>query len=120
VDEVERRRRERDPRARGDRRARAAAAVRVANLHATAYHDARARRDVALARATALRWAAGAPLVLGGDLNLRDPELPGFVHAGPARGVDHVFARGLAVAAPAELLDRGGLSDHAPVRVSLA
>ncbi|MGB2710488.1 MAG: hypothetical protein WBC33_03165, partial [Conexibacter sp.] len=61
----------------------------------------------------------GAPLVLGGDLNVRSPLLSGFVHAGPAGGVDHVFARGLAVAAPAELLDRGDLSDHAPVRVTL-
>ena len=91
-----------------------------ANLHATAHHDARARRDVALGRATALRWAAGAPLVLGGDLNVRDPEVPGFVDAGPAHGVDRVYAHGLAPAAPTELLDRGTLSDHAPVRATFA
>jgi endonuclease/exonuclease/phosphatase family metal-dependent hydrolase len=90
-----------------------------ANLHATAHHGQRARRDVALARATALRWAAGAPLVLGGDLNVHDPEVPGFVHAG-GHDVDHVFARGMAVAAPAEPLERGALSDHAPVRATLA
>jgi endonuclease/exonuclease/phosphatase family metal-dependent hydrolase len=91
-----------------------------ANLHATVHDDPRARGDIALARATVLRWAGGAPLVLGGDFNVHDPELPGFAHAG-GHGVDHVFARGLAAPArEVELLDRGELSDHAPVRVTLA
>jgi endonuclease/exonuclease/phosphatase family metal-dependent hydrolase len=88
-----------------------------ANLHAST-SDAGAPRDVALARASAERWAAGAPLVLGGDLNVRDPVLPGFAHAG-AHHVDHVFARGWTPAGPAETLDRGALSDHAPLRVAL-
>lgn len=90
----------------------------LANLHATVHDDPAARADVALARATALRWADGAPLVLGGDLNVRDPEVPGFAHAG-GDDVDHVFARGLVPAGAAEVLDRGTLSDHAPVRVTL-
>jgi endonuclease/exonuclease/phosphatase family metal-dependent hydrolase len=91
-----------------------------ANLHATVHDDAGARRDIALARGSAIRWAAGAPLVLGGDLNVRDPSLDGFVHAG-GHDVDHVFARGLATgpAAAAEVLERGACSDHAPVRVTL-
>jgi endonuclease/exonuclease/phosphatase family metal-dependent hydrolase len=89
-----------------------------ANVHATAHLGPRARGDVELARATALRWAAGAPLVLGGDLNLRDPDVPGFAHAG-GHDVDHVLTHGLAPAGPAETLDRGPLSDHAPVRVTL-
>lgn len=90
-----------------------------ANLHATVHDDPRARREIEVARTTALRWAGGAPLVLGGDLNVRDPQLPGFVHAGGQK-VDHVFATdGLSPAAPRELLDRGGLSDHVPVRVAL-
>jgi len=89
-----------------------------ANLHATAHLAPRARSDVALARATALRWAAGAPLVLGGDLNVRDPNVPDFAYAG-GHDVDHVFAHGMTPAAPAEVLDRGALSDHAPVRVTL-
>ena len=90
-----------------------------ANLHATVHDDPRARREIETARATALRWAAGAPLVLGGDLNVRDPSVPGFVHAG-GHTVDHLFATGgLSPAAPRELLDRGDLSDHAPVRVTL-
>jgi endonuclease/exonuclease/phosphatase family metal-dependent hydrolase len=89
-----------------------------ANLHATAHDEARARGELALAGVTATRWAAGAPLVLGGDLNLRDPSLPGFAYAG-GHGVDHLFARGAELLAPAEPLDHGELSDHSPVRATL-
>jgi endonuclease/exonuclease/phosphatase family metal-dependent hydrolase len=90
-----------------------------ANLHATVHDDAQARREIETARATALRWADGAPLVLGGDFNVRDPSLRGFVHAA-GDGVDHLFATGgLTPAGPRELLARGDLSDHAPVRVTL-
>jgi len=90
-----------------------------ANLHATVHDAPQARREIALAAATARRWAAGAPLALGGDLNVRDPRPPGFAHAG-GHGVDHVFvAGGLAPAGAVERLDRGTLSDHAPVRVTL-
>ncbi|ADB49210.1 endonuclease/exonuclease/phosphatase family protein [Conexibacter woesei] len=86
-----------------------------ANLHATVHDDPQARREIAAARAATLRWAAGAPLVLGGDFNVRDPDLPGFAHAGGVK-VDHVFATGgLAPTAAVELLDRGDLSDHAPL-----
>jgi endonuclease/exonuclease/phosphatase family metal-dependent hydrolase len=91
-----------------------------ANLHATVHDDPQARREIALARATALRWAGGAPLAVGGDFNVRDLALPGFAHAG-GRGVDHVFAcDGLVPAGRPEVLERGSLSDHAPVRVTLA
>ncbi len=91
-----------------------------ANLHAST-HPPRARGDVELARATAVRWAGEAPLVFGGDCNVRDAHLAGFAHAG-ASHVDHVFARGLALApgAHAEVLEHGPLSDHAPLRVTLA
>jgi endonuclease/exonuclease/phosphatase (EEP) superfamily protein YafD len=89
-----------------------------ANLHASTSPPA-AQRDIALARATAERWAAGAPLALGGDFNVRDPSVPGFVHAG-GHHVDHVFARGWTPVDDAELLDHGGLSDHAPLGVTLA
>ena len=88
-----------------------------ANLHASSVPP-RARRDIALAREAAVRWAAGAPLVLGGDFNVRDPSVPGFAHAA-GHHVDHVFARGWTPAGPAELLDRGSLSDHMPLRVTL-
>jgi endonuclease/exonuclease/phosphatase (EEP) superfamily protein YafD len=87
-----------------------------ANVHAST-HPPRARRDVALAHATALRWAGEAPLVFGGDCNVaRAPRLPGLAHVG-ASHVDHLFARGLAHAR-AEMLERDGLSDHAPLLVT--
>lgn len=69
-----------------------------------------------LAAAAALReWAGRGPTVLGGDFNVRDLSLPGFVRAGE-HGVDQVFAAGLEPRAT-EVLDRGSMSDHAPVAV---
>lgn len=92
-----------------------------ANVHCST-RPARARQDLAHARACVLRWtgewASDVPVVLGGDLNLRDPDVPGFVHAGGVQ-VDHVFARGVPAAASAVALERGALSDHAPVLVQL-
>lgn len=109
-----------------ERRVAHAVSVRVgydeiwfANLHAST-HPPRARCDVAEAHAAVLRWAGDAPLVLGGDFNVvHAPRLPGFAHVGGAH-VDHVLARGLAHAcdAPVEILDRGTLSDHAPLLVA--
>ncbi len=91
-----------------------------ANLHATVHDDAAARRDIATAAATARRWAAGAPLVLGGDLNVRELELTGFAHAG-RHDVDHLFAtNGLMPVGGIGTLDRGPLSDHAPVRATFS
>ena len=87
-----------------------------ANVHAST-HPPRARRDLAAARAAALRWAGEAPLVLGGDFNVVRVALPGFAHAGSSH-VDHVLARGFAPVS-AEVLDRGALSDHSPLRVTL-
>jgi endonuclease/exonuclease/phosphatase family metal-dependent hydrolase len=88
-----------------------------ANVHGST-RPPRARADLAHARACVLQWAGEAPVVLGGDLNLRDPGVPGFVHAGGAH-VDHVFARGWASAEPADAPERGALSDHAPVLATL-
>lgn len=90
----------------------------VANLHATVHSPDKATADIALARETALRWAGEAPVVVGGDLNVRTIRLPDFVHAAHSN-VDHVFARGLHPAGPGEVLDRGTLSDHAPVAAVL-
>jgi endonuclease/exonuclease/phosphatase family metal-dependent hydrolase len=67
----------------------------------------------------------GSRLVLGGDLNLRSPQVAGMEHAA-ARDVDHVFVAGTAVAG-AQVLDRGvvvdgrpfELSDHPPLLVEL-
>ena len=76
-------------------------------------------RDARRAAETALRWAADAPLVLGGDFNIHRPVLDGLTYAG-GHGVDQFFVRGLSVSSGAEILDRGRLSDHAPVEVTLA
>ncbi len=91
-----------------------AAGVWVANLHAGG-----PIRDAHLAADTARRWAGDAPLVLGGDFNIRGLALDGFTCAG-AHEVDYVFVRGLSAASSAEVLDRGHLSDHAPVAVTIA
>jgi endonuclease/exonuclease/phosphatase family metal-dependent hydrolase len=93
-----------------------ASGVTVVNLHATAHDPERAQQDLDGAIAA---WATAAPLVLGGDLNLRQPQAPGFAHAA-ARDVDHVLARGLIATGEATTLDRGELSDHPPLAVSLA
>jgi endonuclease/exonuclease/phosphatase (EEP) superfamily protein YafD len=61
-----------------------------------------------------LGWANGAPAVLGGDFNVHEPALPGLKRAG-GRGVDQVYAS--EGAGTTEVLDRGRLSDHAPVLV---
>ena len=91
----------------------------IANLHATAHDTEAAVRDNALAAATVLRWSEPGPCVLGGDFNLRELALSGFVHAG-GHDVDHVFVRGLRADGPIEVLERGRLSDHAPVRVAIS
>jgi endonuclease/exonuclease/phosphatase family metal-dependent hydrolase len=93
--------------------------VWVVNLHATAHDGPAAERDGATAAAAALRWADGDAVVLGGDFNLRAPQWPGFVPAG-GHDVDHVFTAGAVRAlGAAEALERGELSDHAPVAVDL-
>jgi endonuclease/exonuclease/phosphatase family metal-dependent hydrolase len=86
-----------------------------ANVHAST-HPPRARLDVAVACAAALRWAGDAPLVLGGDCNVVRLALPGLVHAGSSH-VDHLLARELTPIS-AGVLEHGGLSDHAPLRVT--
>ena len=85
--------------------------------------------EVELARlwTLALDWAGGAPLVLGGDLNLRSPASPeeGIVHLA-SRDVDHLFAGGLERVGEADRLPRlvsvgpGALelSDHLPLAVT--
>lgn len=90
-----------------------------ANVHASTGRGARTLGDVALARATAMRWASDAPLVLGGDFNIEQPPMPGFAHAGGKR-IDHVYVRGFAPVGRVEVLDRGTLSDHAPLSVTLS
>ncbi|HEX6621485.1 MAG TPA: endonuclease/exonuclease/phosphatase family protein [Solirubrobacteraceae bacterium] len=91
----------------------------VCNLHAQAHSEARAQADIALAAQTATAWSAGAPVVLGGDLNTRHPRAPGFA-AVAGHSVDHVLVRSLRADGPGRTLDRGRLSDHVPVLAHVA
>jgi endonuclease/exonuclease/phosphatase family metal-dependent hydrolase len=93
--------------------------VWAGNLHATVHDDAAARRDGALAAATVLGWAAGSPAILGGDFNVRRLALEGFQHVG-GHDVDHVFVSGAGAAGEVDVLDRGRLSDHAPVGLEVS
>ena len=108
--------------------------ARLADGTCVANHHGSARVPLAedeLARlwAAALAFAGPAPLVVGGDLNLRDPPAPApdVVHVA-ARDVDHVFARGLRPRGEARRPARGVdgtdapplLSDHPPLIVELA
>jgi endonuclease/exonuclease/phosphatase family metal-dependent hydrolase len=96
----------------------------VVNLHATteprSEEKPRTKADCARALAAAREWAAGAPLVFGGDLNLKGrPELPGLRHVA-GNHVDHILVDGFEPAGRGQVLDRGILSDHPPVAVTLA
>ncbi len=77
-----------------------------------------AEEELARLCRAALAWAGEAPLVLGGDLNLRLPLSPdGLVHLA-SRDVDHLFARGLAREREPALLDRAAISDAGAVELS--
>ena len=91
----------------------------VGNLHATVHHDVAAREEAERARVAMVRWAGGSPLVLGGDFNVRKLALAGLVRAA-GHDVDQIFVAGLEAVSDAQVLDRGRLSDHAPVAVTLA
>jgi endonuclease/exonuclease/phosphatase family metal-dependent hydrolase len=107
--------------------ARLADGVCVVNFHASA-RVGLARSELARLEDCALAFAGDAPLVLGGDLNLRaaDLRLDSFEHVAE-RDVDHIFARRLEPVAPAQRLARGAsladrhveLSDHVPLLVDL-
>jgi hypothetical protein len=119
----------------------------VANLHASAARPA-AEQELIEAARTAHDWAAGTPLLLGGDFNLR-PALSPHVFARLAgefglhaptgdRVIDHLLVTGLEIVEPPqqwaperrEVPDPTGgegrsalpirLSDHAPVEALFA
>lgn len=96
---------------------RTAGGLWVGNVH-VALHPGHAARDVRHAARTLAGWAAGAPCVLAGDLNLREPPAPAGWTAHRGHWVDHVLARDAGVAR-IETLERGRLSDHRPLRVYL-
>jgi endonuclease/exonuclease/phosphatase family metal-dependent hydrolase len=113
----------------------------VANLHATNDRPELAAEDVLRAAEAATAWAGDAPLLFGGDLNLRpeeDPEVfvelrERFGLAAPTgpEAIDHLLSRGLETIEPPhtwlpqrrELRQDGRalrLSDHAPVEARFA
>jgi endonuclease/exonuclease/phosphatase family metal-dependent hydrolase len=120
---------------------RTASGVCVANLHATNDMAEQATEDVLRAARAATEFAGAAPLVFGGDFNLRPAEQPAaferlhedFGLAAPTgpQAIDHLLSRGLEVlgaptAWPPERreLPLAGralrLSDHAPVQARFA
>jgi endonuclease/exonuclease/phosphatase family metal-dependent hydrolase len=128
-------------RGRPERRAmaltRTASGVCVANLHATSNVPPMAVADLLLAARAAIEFAGEAPLLFGGDLNLRPGQNPEvFAELAERHGlsgptapdaIDHLLARGMiALTQPARWeperreIDQDGLalrlSDHAPVQ----
>jgi endonuclease/exonuclease/phosphatase family metal-dependent hydrolase len=120
---------------------RTASGICLANLHATNDRPELAAEDVLLAARAAAGFAGAAPLLFGGDLNLRPAEDPAvferlredFGLAAPTApwAIDHLLARGLDAVEPPtrwppqrrELpLDGRALrlSDHAPVEARFA
>ncbi len=119
----------------------------VANLHASATREL-AEVELPRAAAAASRWAAGAPLLLGGDFNIRPARSGpvfaalerdhGLAPATPGDAIDHLLVSGIELLeAPArwpperrEVADPTApagtaplpirLSDHAPVQARFA
>jgi endonuclease/exonuclease/phosphatase family metal-dependent hydrolase len=109
----------------------------VANLHASTSPKL-AVPELRRAAAAAIHWAGGAPLILGGDFNVRPQRNPeifrelgahGFSGPTAPDAIDHLVARGLEIAEapkawapnarefPCDEL-RLRLSDHAPVEAT--
>ncbi len=85
------------------------------NLHASG----RNRDEAERAREAMVSWAGGESVLLGGDFNLRDLSLDGF-EAAAGHDVDYIFVAGFEALGAQQVLDRGRLSDHAPIAVTLA
>jgi endonuclease/exonuclease/phosphatase family metal-dependent hydrolase len=106
---------------------RLAGGVSVANYHASTRVPL-AEQELARLWQLARDWAGGGPLVLGGDLNLRQPAAPeGATHAA-RRDVDHLFVLGIAAPGDWQEVQRrvtvpdGGeveLSDHPPIFIDV-
>jgi endonuclease/exonuclease/phosphatase family metal-dependent hydrolase len=120
---------------------RTASGLCIANLHATNDRPKLATEDVLKAARAATEWAGPAPLIFGGDLNLRPEENPeafarlredfGIEGETGPRAIDHLLSRGIEVLEPTvawpperrELpLDGRALrlSDHAPIEARFA
>ncbi len=111
----------------------------LANLHASKA-DPAASTEVLRAADSSIEWAADAPLILGGDFNIRPDRAPdpfaalrerGFGEPDDASAIDHILPRGLTLSEPhlrwppeqREVTQDGlaiRLSDHAPVSATFA
>jgi endonuclease/exonuclease/phosphatase family metal-dependent hydrolase len=99
-----------------------ACGVWVSNMHASAGPSPAAERDLRAAIRASREWARAErlPLIVGGDLNLREVDAAGLQVAASS-DVDHVLCdesidvRATTIDRPA----RGMLSDHAPLAVTL-
>lgn len=94
----------------------------VTNLHASAHDAAAAQRDAELAARWTREWAAqsATPIVFGGDLNLGSVALEGLTVVASS-DVDHVLlGPGPAAASDGVTLERGTLSDHLPLAVTVS
>ena len=92
------------------------------NLHASAHVPERALpRCLAVAARAARTWAHDLPLVFGGDFNLRMPQRWRGCDRSPTRDVDHILIGRASYGSvgEAQTLDRGTLSDHLPLVVTL-
>jgi endonuclease/exonuclease/phosphatase (EEP) superfamily protein YafD len=101
----------------------------VANLHGSVDTVRGAAEQLLEAAALAVDWAGAAPLIFGGDLNLRVTRQPevfaelerrhGLTPPTAPGAIDHLLSRGLELVEP----PRGGpllaLSDHAYVTAAL-
>jgi endonuclease/exonuclease/phosphatase family metal-dependent hydrolase len=114
----------------------------IGNLHASAgrAYQPLAEEEVLLAAERTVEWAGGAPVILGGDLNLRPAQsgafdrlaaLHGLGEATAPDALDHLLARGLQQVDPPhpwppearEARSDGlaiRLSDHAPVEAAFS
>lgn len=99
-----------------------ACGVWLSNLHASSGPSPAAERDVGAAIRVSQEWAQAArlPLILGGDLNLRTVD-PKGLRTAASSDVDHVLCQpGIEVRqAGVARLERGALSDHVPLAVTL-
>jgi endonuclease/exonuclease/phosphatase family metal-dependent hydrolase len=94
--------------------------VWVVNVHSHNHPEPAALADTEKAIAAARAWAGAGPLIFGGDINLKHPpEFPGLVHVA-GNHVDHLFTDGRAADGKRQVINRGVLSDHPPVAVTLA
>jgi endonuclease/exonuclease/phosphatase family metal-dependent hydrolase len=92
--------------------------VWVGNLHCTVHDAPAALREGRAAASVVRAWAQEAPAVLGGDFNERGLTIE---HYSPlaVHDVDYVFASHGLRGSEASVLERGRLSDHAPVAVTV-